>query len=132
EDGLSLCRHLAETSVIPVILLTAMAARADLVHGLETGADDYVVKPFDPGELLARIRALLRRLARMAPAAASRRAPCYAFDGWTLDLEKRELRKAGAVAVSLSSAEFRLLRVLVERPGTVLSRDQLLNLTRGA
>ncbi|WP_306397145.1 response regulator [Telluria beijingensis] len=127
EDGLSLCRHLAETSSTPVILLTAMAGQDERVAGLEIGADDYVTKPFDPRELVARIKGMLRRLGR---AAAGRPERCYAFGDWTLDMNKRELRDAGGEPVALSSSEFRLLGVLVERAGKVLSRDELLDLTR--
>lgn len=127
EDGLSLCRHLAETSGTPVILLTAMAGQDQRVAGLEIGADDYVTKPFDPRELVARIRGLLRRLSRVASGWPGRR---YAFGDWTLDMDKRELRDAGGEPVALSSSELRLLGVLVERAGKVLSRDELLDLTR--
>ena len=127
EDGLSLCRHLAETSSTPVILLTAMASQEDRVAGLEIGADDYVTKPFDPRELVARIKGMLRRLSRAASGWSGRR---YAFGDWTLDMDKRELRDAGGEPVALSSSELRLLGVLVERAGKVLSRDELLDLTR--
>lgn len=127
EDGLSLCRHLAETSGTPVILLTAMAGQDQRVAGLEIGADDYVTKPFDPRELVARIKGMLRRLSRAAAGWPGRR---YAFGDWTLDMDKRELRDAGGEPVALSSSELRLLGVLVERAGKVLSRDELLDLTR--
>ena len=127
EDGLSLCRHLAETTATPVILLSAMAGQDDRVAGLEIGADDYVTKPFDPRELVARIKGMLRRLGRAAAQWQGRR---YAFGDWTLDMDRRELRAAGGEPVALSSAELRLLGVLVERAGKVLSRDELLDLTR--
>lgn len=131
EDGLALCRHLRETSGTPVILLTAMAEETDRVIGLEIGADDYVTKPFNPRELLARIRAVLRR----ANALPSSREPGpgarYRFDRWSFDTARRELVGPDGVAVPLSGGEFRLLVALVERPGVVLSRDQLLDLTRG-
>ncbi|WP_312519098.1 response regulator [Massilia sp.] len=131
EDGLSLCRHLASTTATPVILLTAMADQADRVAGLEMGADDYVVKPFDPRELVARIKGMLRRLGQLGRAAGNWRAPrSYSFAHWTLDMDRRELRDANGEPVALSGAEFRLLSVLVERAGTVLSRDELLDLTR--
>lgn len=129
EDGLSLCRDLADASGPPVILLTAMAAPTERVAGLESGAEDYVVKPFDPRELVARIKVVMRRLGRTIAGAG--RPARYAFGGWTLDLGKRELQDTKGATVTLSSAEFRLLRALVERPGTVLTRDQLLDLTRG-
>lgn len=139
EDGLSLCRHIGERFGTPVILLTAMSSCADKVNGLETGADDYVVKPFDPQELVARIRTVLRRIRRNLPAAPAQAAQSvgggirrYVFDEWTLDVERRELRDRDGAAVTLSSVEYRLLRVLVEHPNTVLSRDRLLDLTAGA
>lgn len=134
EDGLSLCRHLHEHRGIPVILLTAMADPADRIAGLELGADDYVVKPFDPRELVARIRVILRRIKRsLAPAAPS--GPSgptpvsqYAFGRWQLDIPRRELRGADGDTVELSATEFRLLRTFVENANTVLSRDKLLDL----
>jgi two-component system OmpR family response regulator len=140
EDGLSLCRHIGEEFGTPVILLTAMSSCADKVNGLETGADDYVVKPFDPQELVARIRTVLRRIRRSLPNAepalpaqmADSAIRRYVFDEWTLDLERRELRDREGVEVTLSSVEYRLLRVLVEHPNTVLSRDKLMDLTAGA
>lgn len=129
EDGLSLCRHVMRTLDTPVILLTAMAAPPDRVAGLETGADDYVVKPFDPAELVARIRTVLRRHRRGAPAA--RVAPVrFSFDGWIFDAARRELVDPAGQPVLLSEAEHQLLAVLVARPNVVLSRDQLLDLTQ--
>ena len=137
EDGLSLCRHIALDTGTPVILLTAMSSLANKVSGLDNGADDYLVKPFDPPELLARIKSVLRRLARALPVApapqpARQAIGRYVFDEWTLDVERRELLDRDGVAVTLSSVEYRLLRVLVEHPNTVLSRDQLMDLTAGA
>ncbi|MCA1325446.1 response regulator [Herbaspirillum sp. alder98] len=137
EDGLSLCRHIGQAYGTPVILLTAMSSLASKVSGLDNGADDYVVKPFDPQELLARIKTVLRRLSRALPAAvmpdtASQAIHRYVFDEWTLDVERRELLDRDGVAVTLSSVEYRLLRVLVEHPNTVLSRDKLMDLTAGA
>ena len=131
EDGLSLCRRIAGAQAAPVILLTAMDSSRDKLAGFESGADDYVVKPFDPPELVARIRTVLRRWRRGgnagAPAAPEAR-PRYRFDGWTLDLGRRELFDRDGKPVALSGAEFRLLQVLVEHPGVVLSRDRLLDL----
>lgn len=135
ESGLSLCRYVSEHVGTPVILLTAATEQADRIAGLEIGADDYVPKPFDPRELLARIRSVLRRAERKAPlpkdaggtAAARRR---YAFDGWMFDTQVRELRSPGGELVPLSTAEFHLLRVLVENANSVLSRAQLLQLTQ--
>jgi two-component system, OmpR family, response regulator len=131
EDGLSLCRHLRETSGVPVILLTAMADEADRIVGLEIGADDYVVKPFNPRELLARIKAVLRRAASLPRAKDGIATRRFAFDRWTFDVDRREVVGADGVAVPLSTAEFRLLSALVQRPRMVLSRDQLLDLTSG-
>lgn len=131
EDGLSLCRHLRETTDIPVILLTARGEETDRIVGLEIGADDYVSKPFSPRELLARIHAVLRRarsLPRPRDAVAGRR---LRFDRWTLDADRRELVGPDDVAVPLSTAEFRLLVAFLQRPKMVLSRDQLLDLTSG-
>jgi two-component system OmpR family response regulator len=130
EDGLALCRWLRETTDIPVILLTALAEETDRVVGLEIGADDYVVKPFNPRELLARIRAVLRR-AQGLPRPPASNARHIRFDRWTLDVPRQELLAADGVAVPLSTAEFRLLTVFLERPRMVLSREQLLDLTSG-
>lgn len=133
EDGLSLCRHLRETTELPVIFLTALGEATDRVIGLEMGADDYVAKPFEPRELLARIKAVLRR-SRSLPAEPARRrgaSPRVEFDGWVLDMGRRELTGADGVAVSLSTSEFLLLEAFVRRPGLVLSREQLLDLTKG-
>jgi two-component system OmpR family response regulator len=130
EDGLSLTRSLRETRDIPVILLTAMGEETDRIVGLEVGADDYLSKPFNPRELLARIKAVLRR-AQTLPRPRETSHGRLAFDRWILDLSRRELVDERQVAVALSSGEFRLLAALLERPGMVLSRDQLLDLTRG-
>jgi two-component system, OmpR family, response regulator len=130
EDGLSLTRSLRETADIPVILLTAMGEETDRIVGLEVGADDYVAKPFNPRELLARIKAVLRR-AQTLPRTREKGRGRLGFDRWVLDLSRRELIDEAGVSVPLSSGEFRLLMALVERPGMVLTRDQLLDLTRG-
>ncbi|WP_338767991.1 response regulator transcription factor [Massilia sp. METH4] len=127
EDGLSLCRRVSATLDTPVILLTAMHTSADKVAGLDSGADDYVVKPFDPPELVARIRTVLRRWRRSSTPVAGG----YAFNGWYLDLGKHELFDPDGQPAALSSAEYRLLRVLVEHPGTTLSRDRLMDLIGG-
>lgn len=133
EDGLSLCRHLRETTELPVIFLTALGEATDRVIGLEMGADDYVTKPFEPRELLARIKAVLRRSRSLPTEPAHRRgaSPRVEFDGWVLDMGRRELTGADGVAVSLSTSEFLLLEAFVRRPGLVLSREQLLDLTKG-
>jgi two-component system OmpR family response regulator len=130
EDGLSLCRFIRETTNIPVILLTALSEETDRIIGLEIGADDYVVKPFNPRELLARVRAVLRRSQTMprAPASTTKRVR---FDRWLLDVPRQELIGPDGVAVPLSTAEFRLLTVFLARPRMVLSREQLLDLTSG-
>ena len=131
EDGLSLCRYIREAHDTPVILLTAMTEDTDRIVGLEVGADDYVTKPFNPRELLARVKNVLRR-ANTLPKKRREAAPKrYAFDRWILDTGRRELTGDDGVAVVLSTAEFRLLLALVERPRLVLSRDQLLDLTSG-
>ena len=131
EDGLSLCRMLRETTDIPVILLTAMSEETDRVVGLEIGADDYVTKPFNPRELLARVRAVLRRSQALPKSAAAPEAARLRFDRWILDTARRELIDADGVGVPLSTAEFRMLTVFLRRPHMVLSRDQLLDLTSG-
>jgi two-component system, OmpR family, response regulator len=131
EDGLALCRHLRATSAVPVILLTAMAEDTDRVIGLEMGADDYVTKPFNPRELLARIRAVLRRTHSLPPAREGMDADQIRFDRWTLKVAQRELLGEDGVATPLSTAEFQLLAALLRHPKMVLSRDQLLDLTRG-
>jgi len=135
ENGLSLCRHVVEHLHIPVILLTAVTEQADRVAGLEVGADDYVVKPFDPRELVARIRSVLRRVQRQDDAAPQeplneRSEPRFLFDGWVLDTRRRELHSPQETLIALSATEFHLLRVLLEHPNRVLSRDQLLDLTQ--
>ncbi|MDA0998034.1 MAG: response regulator [Proteobacteria bacterium] len=131
EDGLSLCRHLRETTDLPVILLTAMAEDTDRIVGLEVGADDYVTKPFNPRELLARIKAVLRRTQSVPKPKDTPAAERLRFDRWVIDAAKRELTGNDGVVVPLSTAEFRLLNVLLQRPGIVLSRDQLLDMTAG-
>ena len=131
EDGLSVCRHLRSTSNLPIILLTAVAEDTDRIIGLEMGADDYVTKPFNPRELLARIKAVLRRVNSLPPRQAGSRNRAIRFDRWTLEVGRRELVSGDGVAVPLSTAEFRLLSVLLDHPGLVLTRDQLLDLTVG-
>jgi len=130
EDGLSLTRFVRETKDIPVILLPAMGEETDRIIGLEVGADDYLAKPFNPRELLARIKAVLRR-AQTVPRPREKGQGRIRFDRWILDLGRRELVGEDNVAVPLSGGEFRLLSVIIERPGMVLTRDQLLDLTRG-
>jgi two-component system OmpR family response regulator len=130
EDGLSLCRKLRAHSNVPVIMLTARSEPLDRILGLEMGADDYLPKPFEPRELLARIRSVLRR-SNSAPAHGIDKASQIRFSGWTLDLTARHLLNPQGTVIMLSGAEFRLLKVFLEHPNRVLNRDQLLNLTQG-
>lgn len=130
EDGLSLCRHLVESKAIPTILLTAKGEPTDRIVGLEIGADDYVVKPFEPRELVARIRSVLRRAGR-APAAAPEDDAGYEFEGWQLDPLKRRLIDPEGTTVPISTAEFRLLIAFLDRPRQVIDRDRLLDLVQG-
>jgi two-component system, OmpR family, response regulator len=131
EDGLSLCRELRASASIPIIFLTAVAEDTDRIIGLEMGADDYVTKPFNPRELLARIKAVLRRAQSLPPQREVVRAKTIRFDRKMLDVGRREVVGPDGVAIPLSTAEFRLLCVFLERPGLVLTRDQLLDLTSG-
>lgn len=131
DDGLVLCRHLRETTQLPIILLTAVADDTDRVIGLEMGADDYLTKPFNPRELLARIRAVLRRSQSLPPQKNNADSEKLCFAGWTLDVKRRDLFDSNGVVVSLSTGEYRLLLALLNHAGMVLSRDQLLDLTRG-
>jgi two-component system OmpR family response regulator len=130
EDGLSFCRSLRESSDLPVLFLTARGEDVDRIVGIEIGGDDYVVKPFNPRELLARIGAILRR-ARIMPGQQQGVGGRIKFDRWILDMTRRELIGEDGVGVALSSGEYRLLTVLIERPNFTLTRDQLLDLTRG-
>ena len=132
EDGLSLCRKLRVDSCIPVIMLTALGEETDRIVGLEMGADDYLAKPFNPRELLARINSVLRR-ARSLPDSALQSEPKgkLHFAGLTLDTVARQLTSAEGTIVPLSGGEYRLLRVFLDRPNRVLSRDQLLELVSG-
>jgi two-component system OmpR family response regulator len=132
EDGLSLCRSLRAASSVPIIMLTAKGDEVDRVIGLEMGADDYMAKPFGSRELVARIRAVLRRSQEASPTSRSSERPKqYHFDRWRLDVGARELLREDGVTLPLSTGEYDLLIVLVERPQRVLNRDQLLDLARG-
>jgi two-component system OmpR family response regulator len=130
SDGLTLCRDLRARSPIPVIMLTARSAPLDRILGLEMGADDYLCKPFEPRELLVRIRNVLRR---SGPAAGdiSGAPTLWHFAEWTLDETQRQLQNSNGLVVVLSGGEYRLLKVLLERPNRALNRDQLLTLTLG-
>jgi len=129
EDGLSLCRRLRASSSIPIVMLTAMGDEIDRIVGLEMGADDYIAKPFNPRELLARIRAVLRRSAQQP--VAGERSTVLVFDDWRLDTALRRLFSPEGARVALTGAEFDLLLALCQHPRRVLNRDQLLDLTQG-
>ena len=136
EDGLSLLRHLRATTSVPVIMLTAMGSETDRVVGLELGADDYIAKPFSTRELLARIKAVLRRagsyhLAEATPVADQSHREVLEFAGWTLDTGRRQLNSPDGVLVELTGGEFDLLLAFLLHPQRVLNRDQLLDLARG-
>ena len=130
EDGLTLCRNLRVSSNTPVIMLTAMGDEMDKIIGLEMGADDYLTKPFNPRELLARVKAVLRRVNTLSTAISE--INNYHFGQWSLNIHKRELIDKKGTIVVLSSGEFDLLHVFIEHPQRVLSRDQLLDLSKGS
>jgi two-component system OmpR family response regulator len=131
EDGLSLCRAIRTESNVPIIMLTAKGDEVDRVIGLELGADDYLPKPFGSRELIARIKAVLRRSNDKAAAGPAERSKRYRFERWQLDTGRRELLRDDGITVPLSTGEYDLLIALVERPQRVLTRDQLLDLARG-
>ncbi len=130
EDGLSICRRLRATDDIPILMLTAKSDEVDRVVGLEMGADDYLAKPFAPRELLARVRAILRRTRAATPRFLVRR---YAFDQFVIDLDRRSVESPDSdqASLQLTSAEFDLLSCFVQRPRRVLTRDQILDWTHG-
>ena len=130
-DGLTLCRDLRAKSGIPVLMLTARGEETDRILGIEMGADDYMVKPFSPRELLARIKSILRRTRALPPNLRPEPSRCLSVAGWRLDTATRVLTAPDAVASPLSGGEFRLLRTLLEHPNRVLSRDQLMQLIHG-
>lgn len=131
EDGISLCRDLRTRSNIPIIMLTARSEPIDRVLGLEIGADDYLSKPFEPRELLARVRSVLRRATALPPNLEPSIARLARFAGWTLDFQQRHLIDPGGRIVILSDSDLRLLRLLVEHANCTLTRDQLLALSPG-
>lgn len=131
EDGISLCRKLRANSNLPVIMLTARGEQGDRIVGLETGADDYLPKPFNPRELLARIKSVLRRARSLPQNLELEDVRQFRFGGWRLATATRQLQTAEGVAVPLSGAEYRLLSIFLRYPGTVLSRDRLTELLRG-
>jgi two-component system OmpR family response regulator len=132
EDGLTLCRNLrAKSSDIPVIMLTARGEETDRIVGLEMGADDYLAKPFSARELLARIKAILRRARTLPENLRPDNARNIRFGDWLLDTVQRQLVSAAGVVIPLSGAEYRLLRIFLSHPNRVLNRDQLVDLTQG-
>ncbi|HLJ63156.1 MAG TPA: response regulator [Stellaceae bacterium] len=133
EDGLSLARTIRQSSNIPIIMLTGKGDLIDRVVGLEAGADDYITKPFELREILARIRTVLRRSSASSaiPPAAALPGEVLIFEGWRLDLAKRDLHRPDGTAVPLTAGEFDLLRVFASHPNRVLNRDQLLDLLKG-
>jgi len=128
DDGLTLCRDLRAHSSVPVIMLTARSDETDRIVGLEIGADDYLPKPFNPRELLARLKSVLRRSRTLAGDRLSCDAKTFRFAGWTLDLAARHLVSPEGIVVPLSGVEFKLLRVFLAHPNRVLARDQLIDL----
>ncbi|WP_434353031.1 two-component system response regulator OmpR [Psychrobacter sp. HD31] len=131
EDGISICKRLREENAdIPIIMLTAKGGDNDRIAGLEAGADDYLPKPFNPKELLARIKAVLRRQNRELPGAPSQQMEVVDFGPWSLDLSTRTLKRDDNV-VTLTTGEFSVLKALVQHPREPLTRDKLMNLARG-
>ena len=128
DDGLTLCRTLRARSEVPVIMLTARGEETDRIVGLEMGADDYLRKPFNPRELLARVKSILRRARSLPQNLRPEEARALRFAGWTLDLAERNLLSPEGVVVALSGTEYRLLRTFLAHPNRVLNRDQLIDL----
>lgn len=130
-DGLTLCRDLRARSNIPVLMLTARGEETDRIIGIEMGADDYLVKPFNPRELEARIKMILRRARALPPNLHPEPSRCLRFAGWCLDTATRVLLAPDGVVTPLSGGEFRLLRILLDHPNRVLNRDQLTEMIHG-
>ncbi|WP_374378900.1 response regulator [Dongia sp.] len=135
EDGLSLCRRIRAASDVPVIMVSALGRGPHKIAGLDTGADDYIAKPFESGELIARTRAVLRRSRRMLPVeqalpARKSQGRTYCFEGWRVDAARREVHSPEGVLVTLTSGEIDLLLAFAEHPQTILSREHLVELTR--
>jgi two-component system OmpR family response regulator len=128
EDGIGLCRTLRARLDVPIIMLTARGEDTDRIVGLEVGADDYVPKPFNPRELLARVKSVLRRAKSLPTNLRRDEVRAFRFAGWTLDVATRNLTSPAGVIVALSGTEFKLLRVLLDHAGHVLTRDQLIDL----
>ena len=131
DDGLTLCRDLRAKSDVPIVMLTARGEETDRIVGLEMGADDYLAKPFSARELLARIKAILRRARSLPDNMKPEEARSLRFEGWVLDTVHRALVASDGTATPLPGAEYRLLRIFLEHPNRVLSRDQLIDLTQG-
>ena len=135
EDGFTLARQVRSKLNVPIIMISGKSEMIDRVVGLELGADDYITKPFHMREVVARIRAVLRRYAPVAESPQGKiqdhEEPVYEFDGWTLDISRRELKDPKGKYCELTTAEYNLLSILVERPGRVLSRDELMDLLKG-
>ena len=131
EDGLTLCRELRGKTNLPVLMLTARGDEVDRIIGLEMGADDYLAKPFNPRELLARIKSVVRRAQALPPNMESDKQHNLRFAGWTLDVATRNITAEDGLVVPLSGAEYRLLRVFLDHPQNVLAREQLLELANG-
>ena len=131
EDGIALCRRLRTRTTVPIIMLTARGEEADRIAGLETGADDYLPKPFNPRELLARIKSVMRRARALPENLPPDEARRLLFGGWRLDTVTRQLQSPAGVVVPLSGAEYRLLRVFLHYGNQVLNRDQLTEILRG-
>jgi two-component system OmpR family response regulator len=128
DDGLTLCRNLRARSDVPVLMLTARGEETDRIVGLEMGADDYLAKPFNPRELLARIKSILRRARALPENMQPDTARSLAFAGWTLDVATRNLHSPAGVVVALSGTEYKLLRIFLAHPNRVLNRDLLIDL----
>jgi DNA-binding response OmpR family regulator len=135
EDGLKLARDLRAKRNTPIIMITGKGDAIDRVVGLELGADDYIAKPFLMREVVARVRAVLRRYQAseigVPPEAPASDGPQFVFDGWTMDTRRREVRTPDGLSCDLTTAEFNLLAILIQRPGRVLSRDELMDLLKG-
>jgi two-component system, OmpR family, response regulator len=131
KDGLAICKELRETSKMPIIMLTALGEENDRIRGFKEGVDDYLAKPFNPQELLARVTAVLRRTDMLPPLPNDQFNKVLKFGSWRLDMALRQLTSLSGTLIDLSAAEFDLLSVFVEHPKRVLSRDLLLDLTRG-
>jgi two-component system OmpR family response regulator len=129
EDGISLCRSITQLRDIPIVFLSGRADDIDRIVGLEVGADDYVAKPFNPRELLARIRSIMRRSRGRLSNFPGEKARFYEFDRWTFDVAKRNLTRDDGVSITLSSGEYHLLSIFLNRPQIVLSRERIVELS---